>query len=226
MQHAEAVRFMASEKYLMNELTPELREEFEEHFFSCAECALDVGAAAAFIDHSKIALSQPDPVVAAKPVPVRQPAPWLAWLRPAIAVPIMALLLAVIGYQHFSGVTNTTQEVADLRTPQILPSASLVSVRSDRVPVITAGANQPFLLFVDVPAEERFTSYSCELDSPAGQTVWSLPVSADAAKNTLSLQVPTNSAASGAYNLVVKGIAADKSAIQIARYPFQLQIQK
>jgi len=40
---------MAVEKYLLEELTPELRDEFEEHFFDCQECALDVQATAAFM---------------------------------------------------------------------------------------------------------------------------------------------------------------------------------
>ena len=35
------------------------------------------------------------------PVPVSKAAGWLAWLRPAFAVPVFALLLAVVGYQNF-----------------------------------------------------------------------------------------------------------------------------
>ena len=210
---------------MLNELTPELREEFEEHFFGCAECALDVRAGAAFIHHSKIALSQSASVEVPAPVAARQPSPWFGWFRPAIAVPVMALLLAVIGYQNFIAPRATT-ELATLNTPQILPSASLVSVRGDRVPTMVVRRNESFLLFVDVPAEDRFASYVCELHSPEGQIVWSLPVSTDAAKNTLSLQAPSSKASSGTYSLAIKGVAADHSTTQLAQYPFELHIQK
>jgi anti-sigma factor RsiW len=44
MNHDEAVQLMATEKYLLNELTPEQREAFEAHFFECVDCAKDVRA--------------------------------------------------------------------------------------------------------------------------------------------------------------------------------------
>ncbi|PYU53470.1 MAG: hypothetical protein DMG48_01380 [Acidobacteria bacterium] len=47
MDHNEALRLHAVEKYVLGELPPSLRDEFEQHFFECQECALDVRAAAA-----------------------------------------------------------------------------------------------------------------------------------------------------------------------------------
>ena len=49
MSHDEAVRCFAAEQYLLEELTPELREEFEQHLFDCHECAIDLRAGAAFL---------------------------------------------------------------------------------------------------------------------------------------------------------------------------------
>ena len=56
MDHSQAVEQMAAERYLLNELTPEAREAFEEHVFDCHECAMDIRAAAAFVDEAKIQL--------------------------------------------------------------------------------------------------------------------------------------------------------------------------
>ena len=42
MNHEEAIRIMGTEQYLLNDLSPELREKFEEHFFECPECAADL----------------------------------------------------------------------------------------------------------------------------------------------------------------------------------------
>ena len=36
MNHVEAVKTLAIERYLLEEMTPEERDAFEEHFFSCA----------------------------------------------------------------------------------------------------------------------------------------------------------------------------------------------
>ena len=53
MDHNEALQLQAAEKYVLGELSPPLRDEFEEHFFECQECALDVKAAAGFVDNAR-----------------------------------------------------------------------------------------------------------------------------------------------------------------------------
>ena len=42
MDHKEAVETMAAQRYVLDEMTPEDQEAFEEHFFGCTECAADV----------------------------------------------------------------------------------------------------------------------------------------------------------------------------------------
>jgi hypothetical protein len=49
MDHNQSTNLMAVEKYLLEELTPDVRDEFEEHFFDCEECATDLQATAAFM---------------------------------------------------------------------------------------------------------------------------------------------------------------------------------
>ena len=44
MTHEEAVSTLASERYLLEEMSGPERETFEEHYFSCVECADDVRA--------------------------------------------------------------------------------------------------------------------------------------------------------------------------------------
>ncbi len=56
MEHNEAVQQMAVERYLLDELTPELREAFEEHVFDCQECTLDLRAGVAFVEEAKVQL--------------------------------------------------------------------------------------------------------------------------------------------------------------------------
>ncbi|PYV81447.1 MAG: hypothetical protein DMG93_15315 [Acidobacteria bacterium] len=58
MDHSEAIREMLAEKYLLDELSPEARETFEEHFFGCMECAQDVGSGATLIGGMKDVLAE------------------------------------------------------------------------------------------------------------------------------------------------------------------------
>src|SRR5258708_26162499 len=103
MEHDVVVRVKMTERYLLGELDPNARDEFEEHFFDCPNCALDVRAGALFVEQSKVVLGEKsEPVSAGLPVTAPIPAKprWFAWLRTSFVAPVMAMLLAVIGYQN------------------------------------------------------------------------------------------------------------------------------
>jgi hypothetical protein len=227
MDHSEALQLMATEKYLLNEFPPEMRDEFEEHFFGCQECALDLRMTAAFLEHSKKELSTPETVLErADP----SKAGWLARLRPAFVFPSFAILLIVIGYQAFVVHPSLSSAIADLKKPRILASAYLSSgtARGDSKAVITDQNGQPFVLFVDIPTDKRFSSYSAELLSPLGTKVWSLTIPAEtveSAKDALPIQVAPANNESGKYVLVVRGIADGAAeGPEVARYEFDLQL--
>ena len=40
----------AAERYLLGEMSETEREQYEEHFFNCADCAADVRSTATFLD--------------------------------------------------------------------------------------------------------------------------------------------------------------------------------
>ena len=228
MNHSEALQLMATERYLLDEFPPEMREQFEEHFFSCPECAIDVRMASAFIENSKKALLAPAPAIV--PVPAASPKPGrLAWLRPAFAVPAFAVLLAIIGYQAFVVHPAMTNTIAELRKPQVLASTYLGSgtARGSSLPVVSAPDGRPFVLFLDVPPAKSFQSYSAELLGPDGSKVWSMAIPAEtvvAAKDTLAIQVAPPNGVSGEYVLVLRGLNAGQAeGSEIERYPFELK---
>jgi hypothetical protein len=184
--------------------------------------------AAAFLEHSKKALSTPA-IVPRAAIPERPG--WLAWLRPAFAVPAFAILLAVIGYQTFIVHPALSNTIAELTKPRVLGSAYLSSgtARGDNQTVVTAQAGQPFILFVDIPADNRFSSYSAELLSPAGTKLWSLTIPAEAvesAKDSLPIRVVPANHQSGEYVLVVRGLGTGAAeGPELARYLFNLQLR-
>ncbi|HEY1264686.1 MAG TPA: zf-HC2 domain-containing protein [Terriglobales bacterium] len=226
MEHSEAVRLMAAEQYLLDELTPEQREEFEEHFFECQDCAMDVKLGATFVEYSKVILStQPEIHASVEPAP--KPSWWSAWLRPAFAVPVMAALVAFIGYQRFVTYPALRHELATATAPQLAVPLTLKSgiSRGEDAQLVTVRPHQPLLLNVDVP-EIRFSSYVYELYSPAGALQWSLPVSAQSIRDSVPVQAAAGEVP-GAYTLVVRGVEASNSGpVEVGRYTFRLQTQQ
>ncbi len=226
MDHAVAVDRKMTERYLLGELDPQACQEFEEHFFDCPDCALDVRTAALFIEHSKSSLAKESESVAALS-PVAKPVPpkpgWLAWLRPAFAVPVMALLLAVIGYQNL--VIYPRQQQA-LARPQVLPSASLsIGAMGPGDQTISVGPDQSFLLLVRIPPDS-YPRHTAELYNPAGKLEWSLTLPSSSTQEQWPLQVPGAKRESGAYSLVVRGFTDNGEGKEVGRVTFDLQIQK
>src|SRR5437660_12586249 len=50
MNHDDAIKTMAAERYILEDLEPAEHDAFEEHFFDCTECTADVRDAAKVAD--------------------------------------------------------------------------------------------------------------------------------------------------------------------------------
>ncbi|MGA2019633.1 MAG: zf-HC2 domain-containing protein [Candidatus Sulfotelmatobacter sp.] len=226
MDHSEASRLMASEKYLLDELSPTEMEAFEEHLFGCHECALDVRAGSVFLEHGKVELANPTPEGGRVTAEVR-PSRGFSWWRPAFAIPALAILLIVVGYQNLVTFPAMKGALAENKAPRILPAASLVSsaVRGTTPSVIEVRRGEQFLLPVDIQPQSAFQSYVVELQNSAGGVQWSLPVSSESAKNTLTIQAPGMNTA-GHYDVVVLGRNAQGQNSEVGRYPFDLQFTR
>jgi hypothetical protein len=218
MDHNEATTTRATEKYLLNELEPDLRNQFEEHVFDCNECALDLRVATMLVENSKIILGQPRPL--------REPVPspnwgWMQWLRPAVTIPVMATLLAVIGYQA----TNRSRDFAS--GPQLINSLSLIAAnaRGGSSNAATAPSGKPFVMYVDVPPVAQATSFAADFHNPDGGLLWTLPITGDAAKDTLTIQVPAVSGPAGTYILMIRSINGVGQSTEVARYPVAIGLR-
>jgi|SRR5580658_972644 hypothetical protein len=243
MDHDAVVRQKMTERYLLNELDPQVRDEFEEHYFDCPNCAADVHAGALFVEQSKVVLraemrtevrsearagdgkkiqsESKEPSAERMPVPARPG--WLGWLRPAFAVPVLALLLAVIAYQNRANVL--LQQAAD--SPQVLASAVVnLNVRGAEPISVPARAGQAFGLTLNLPPDTRFSSYKMDLYSPQGKLQWSRTVPASG--DTLSLYIPAGVSGGDhdAAMLAVHGLIAGGGSEDLGRYPIEFENQK
>jgi anti-sigma factor RsiW len=222
MDHTAVVRDKMTERYFLNELESEMRDEFEEHYFDCPDCALDVRAASQFVEESKGVLAEEaQPVLVratSRPESIRQG--WFAWLRPAFAAPVFALLLAVIVYQ---GRTNSRLQQA-LNSPQITASAVVnLSVRGTDPILVPAHPGQAFGLSLNVPPDSGYSSYKLDLYSSQGTLEWSRTIPASGS-DALSLYIPGASHEPG--TLAVYGIKAGGESVSLGRFQIELQSQK
>jgi hypothetical protein len=231
MDHDVVVRHKMTEQYLLGELDPVSRDEFEEHFFDCADCAVDVRAGALFVEQSKVVLAdKSDPVSTVLPAAIPAKSGWLAglraMLRPAFAVPVMALLLAVIGYQNL---VTYPQLARQLNSPQVLPWASVnvgtYGSGGGGTP-LTTRTGEGFLLFVRIPPDGTYSHYTAELYNPAGTLEWSVTIPASSSQDQWPIQVPGANREAGSYALKVHGVTASGESKEVGQGAFELQIQK
>jgi len=227
MDHKVVTDQNMTERYLLNELDPAARDDFEEHYFNCTECATDVQAAALLVETIKdgaIPDHENRPVPAPTPIPPRSA--WFAWLRPASFVPVMAILLVVVGYQNL---VTFPQMANRLNSPRILPYAQVnLDTYAAEGPTITQPPGQDFLLLIRIPPSGLYSKYTADLYNPAGKLEWSftftIPDSSE--QEQWPLHVPGANRDAGRYKLVVRGITASGESKDVGSTSFKLQIQK
>jgi hypothetical protein len=223
MNHDEALRLMASEKYLLNELEPPLREQFEDHMFGCQECALDVRSGIALVEHTKTVLGTPEPVLMPAPAitkPVASKPSFFSWLRPAFAVPALALLLAVIGYQNFITVPKLERAANEA---QILPWETInVRTRGIAPTQVIGQPGKGFSVFLNIPQDKQYSSYSAHLYNPSGKLEWSATGLND---GTMLLQVPGANRQQGIYKLSIEGVKTSGESSELGPFSIEFRIQ-
>jgi anti-sigma factor RsiW len=230
MDHQEVIRLAAVENYLLDELPPPQRHEFEEHFFECGLCAKDLRMTAEFLDLTREELRH-GPIGGSVPRAVKPSWLELLW-RPMVIAPALAVLLAVIAYQNVVVYPRLGGAIAQLSRPHIVSAVSLIGAnsRGGALPAANAATSQPVLLSVDIPAAEQFPGYACVLVDSSGAIVWRVPVSQEQARDTVSIAVPAGSLRPGDYTLVVQGLSsqgpskggAAARTTDVARYRFTL----
>jgi len=229
MDHNEALQSQACEKYLLGELSPPERDAFEEHYFSCSECAIQLRSAADFLGAAREILAgaqERASEATLTPDHVRPTRGWFPWLNPLVAGPAFAALLLFIAYQNFVTIPRYSQS-ASLR---VLPMHSLIAgdTRGGEGLVFSATPHEPMGLYVDVPADAAFTSYLLRLEDPSGNASLLRSVSTEEAQRTQVLIVNPGSRA-GRYTIVVSGVPRGSNpaaAREIARLQFVVELTK
>lgn len=226
MNHDQAIREQAVERYLLGELDQDARAQFEEHFFDCAICAADLKSTAMFVEALR---TEPQPTTSPQRgmhvVAKRAPS---AWLRPWL-VPALAASLLVIAYQNVVVLPGMRRATTAVQSPALMSNIVLANIdaRGSDTPKLSAPAHGAFVISLDIPTKADDTSYICSLYNASGERLWQMPVPAQQAENTVFLRVPTDKAVSGQNELRVIGVPSPGGTpAEVGRYRFNLQISK
>ena len=214
MDHNEAMRLQAAENYLLGKLPKEQHAEYEEHYFDCSACAEEIKATVAFMESARQVVREE----AMEPVAAKRLAPaapttggWFAWLRPALAVPVLAALLLFIGYQN--GVTiPRLKDSSSSQMGQIISSSFQLrgSVRGgnesgDAANQVRVRSGESFSLNFDFTPTGTFSEYIWQLQNKVGRAVKSGYISGEKKYQAVSLNVVGGVESAGKYNLVFFG---------------------
>src|SRR6266852_4832651 len=206
MDHKEAVRLQAAEKYVLGEFPPNLRDEYEEHFFDCAECAVDVKAIAAFVDVSREVLRAETEKLAAKKAAPAQGG-WLNWFRPLIAVPAFAALLLVIGYQSFVTIPRAKEGAVSGASQILFSSHSLrvVNTAGEEGRTLSIRPGEAFFLNFDFVPTRSFDNYIGQLEDAQGHVLLRSKIAGRNANQEAHLPVAAGMLHPGKYVLAFYG---------------------
>jgi hypothetical protein len=204
-----AENLQSVEKYMLDELSADEREQFEEHMFDCAICADKVQRNLAVIDNLKEVLRE-EPIRAEAPRP--EPS-WRRWLQiPSLVPAFAALALAcVVGYQNFGGTAADVFPVAVLRPVQMASTWPVVLAdgKSHVIPVVfRLDSGQP-------------DAYTCTFVNTAQQPVWQLKTGYTTARD-LGIYLPRKHFPAGHYQMLLRPASKPDS----IAYPFEVVYSK
>jgi hypothetical protein len=213
MDHNEAVRLQAAEKYVLGKLPRDQHAEYEEHYFDCFACAEEIKATVAFMEGARQVVREE----ALEPVGARALAPavpgFFSWLRPAFVVPVFVALLVCITYQN-SVTIPRLKDSSSSQMGQIISSSFQLrgSVRGgsedgDAANKVRVRPGESFSLNFDFTPTGTFSEYDWRLLDQAGRAVKYGHISGDKKYQTVSLNVAGGVESAGKYNLVFFGNA-------------------
>ena len=225
MDHSKARDSNAVEKYMLGELSPEESEQFELHFFDCAECADEIRIATLFEANAREVFAEG---YAPRTRWQSVMETWAeAWRRPAFAAPAFAalLLMGLAGYQNAVQIPALRVQATLAESPQLTAIATLRGVargsESEQKVIEVPGGASSLVVQFDVTADPRPSRIRCEVQDSSGKVIESSVVAVPA-NGTVPLSVGTKRVGPGSWLLVVRDAT---SGAEISRYPFRYRIQ-
>ena len=230
MDHDQAIKLHAAERYLLDELSSEERDDFEEHYFVCVQCADEVRSAFTFRDNARVVFKRDAEALLQQAVKSsvkeRRSIDWWAWFRPIALAPIAASLLAAVTlYQSFLVIPRLEREVANANTPRVIPTIVARPATRGEDPVVQVSDQDRFLqLILDINPIKPVSFYTSEVVDGSGAIKFTVPTPAPSAGGSLNLLLPAAGLEPGRYVIRIKPQGGESaSAAPVDEYSFVLQ---
>jgi hypothetical protein len=214
MNHDEAIRSGAAEKYVLRELSDELRDAYEDHFLECAECTKNMHALSGFAEGGSEVYDN----LRAEIVPGKPQSVWARLLQPIIAIPAFAaivLAIAGVGY-HASLFGPASSGVAAVAGKSALTDATRGAIRlfgderkaGGQIQVVRIHAGQGVTLNFDFLSPRKFDSYLGKLQDSSGRLILPVTLPGDMANREVNLAIPAGLVHAGKYTLSFVGVSS------------------
>lgn len=216
MNHEDAVKSMATERYTLDEMEPAERDAFEEHFFECSICADDVLDSAKFAagvrSDGRVPVQPPIPMPEPIPLPLPRRSNW--W---AVAASVFAV---GFGYQSFWVVPHLKSAQAQvIQVAEAIPLESESRGSAEKV-VRVVRRDEAIPLTFPIETNTPQPLYVCEVHDDAGKTRASFTVTRAEANEVVRRVLMPHTLSSGDYKLVIRG-----GEREIAAYPFTVEVR-
>jgi len=210
MDHQEALRLQAVEKYILGELPADLQEQFEEHYFDCHECASGLRALGTFVTASRLALKEEETSPRILPISSEtKRSDWLSWLRPVIALPAIGILAAIVIFQNAVTIPSARKraETETESVARVYESSYRLggATRGGNIPRVTLRPGESFALDFDFTPNNSFPRYKGTLLDASGSAVLTFDLKGEAANKEQHLVLPGGVVRPGNYELVFAG---------------------
>lgn len=223
MNHEEALRVSAVERYVLDEMDRREREAFEEHYFTCPECAEALTDSVTLADNAREVFKN------RRLFKIRtSPEPW-AWLNrwlmpPALAPTLVAsALLVVVGYLALVALPRMNDRLKRATAPQPILGFALHAASRGVGQVIEIPRDATYYtIYMDLPASSAAV-YFCEIRDAAGTLRDALTVPQSETTDTLNLLLNTARIPPGDYTLIVH--ASPGSPSELGRYRFTVKFK-
>jgi hypothetical protein len=186
--HQEAVETLATERYLLDDMSGADRQAFEDHFFSCDICADDIRVAAAMRRGAEAGFAGTATAGRVVPMVARPPVTKAVWYRSAALPWAAAAALAIVTtYQSFWMVSSPPRDGSPVAlAPVTLRPASRGAEAI--VPLPAGGGPVTLAIEINEPAESGQLAYT--LTTSEGREVASGRAAAPAPGTPLLLLIP------------------------------------
>lgn len=223
MDHSEAIKMKAVERYVLADLSVSDVEEFERHFFDCPQCSEELRMLSVLQDNARAVFTEQSlsPATASLPAIPRAAGWWNGLLRPWFAVPAVAALAVAILGGYEEGLRHQSNAIQTVSEYPLYAAA-----RGDET-VVSPPAGAPFYaLYMDRTWERDFPGYRSVIrDDPGGVERYSLRIPMPPPGRQIHVLAPSHALTAGRHVLVIFGTDNAGQETEVARYPFTLKFE-